>query len=174
MKTISKVVAIVSSLVILTTIILILAKPEVEFDTTFCTSDDQCVRQSSCCDCGLGIYVNEKYYEHQICDEQCECASEPSRGLCIENTCTAVTLDQFCDQRKPNEQWDVNGESCLCLGGEVVCGTEEQRAVRQEAKTNLDTYYQNIVKNMHNRCRLYDERCAWMLRLFPTMCFSNI
>lgn len=163
MKTISKVVAIVSILIVITTLILILSKPEVEFNTQYCTEDNQCVRQSSCCDCGLGIYVNEKYYEHKECEQECNCESEYSRGLCINNTCTAVTLDEFCGKRKPSEQWEQNGEVCMCLAGQVVCGTKEQRAIRNQAKESLNKYYENIdtsctidddctVKDVHGCC----------------------
>lgn len=54
----------------------------------YCERDTDCVRQKSCCDCGLGNYVNKKYYSQTECATQCMCATVDSIGKCIDNECT--------------------------------------------------------------------------------------
>ncbi len=62
-------------------------------DERYCTSDDQCVRQQRCCDCGVGEWVNEKYYREIECEYTCKCAAFLSEGQCIDNQCTGVAVD---------------------------------------------------------------------------------
>lgn len=56
----------------------------------YCEEDSDCVRKNSCCDCGLGTYVNK---EHQVEPEcigpRCLCAEMPSVGKCVDNACQA-------------------------------------------------------------------------------------
>ncbi|MBU1197094.1 hypothetical protein KJ765_01130 [Candidatus Micrarchaeota archaeon] len=59
-------------------------------DEAYCEKDSDCVRQGSCCDCGLGKYINKDHYEEVICEAQCLCASYPSRGICEDHQCKAV------------------------------------------------------------------------------------
>ncbi|MFH1917440.1 MAG: hypothetical protein ABIJ21_09335 [Nanoarchaeota archaeon] len=60
----------------------------------YCEEDTDCVRQESCCDCGLGNYVNKNYYAEIPCTEsQCMCATQQSTGVCKNNQCTAVPAD---------------------------------------------------------------------------------
>ncbi len=55
--------------------------------TTQCDKDADCVRRHSCCDCGLGTWVNAKYNPDLVCDQMCECAIRDAVGVCENNTC---------------------------------------------------------------------------------------
>jgi hypothetical protein len=59
-------------------------------DEKYCMSDSDCVRQSSCCDCGLGNYVNKKYYHAPQCEQRCMCATQQSIGKCENNVCIGI------------------------------------------------------------------------------------
>ncbi|HSB46695.1 MAG TPA: eight-cysteine-cluster domain-containing protein [Candidatus Bilamarchaeum sp.] len=57
----------------------------------FCKSASDCVRQQSCCDCGLGVYVNKYHYNSTPCTGPvCKCALQPSHADCVDNKCVAV------------------------------------------------------------------------------------
>ncbi|MEW6722514.1 MAG: eight-cysteine-cluster domain-containing protein [Candidatus Micrarchaeota archaeon] len=59
----------------------------------YCTSDSDCLRQQSCCDCGLGEYVNKYNYNNTTCTGPvCKCVQIPSKGECRDNKCTAVPI----------------------------------------------------------------------------------
>ncbi len=63
----------------------------------YCQFDRDCIKQESCCDCGLGNYVN--IYNHQnvscVGKMMCMCASLPSRGACQNNTCVSVPIHGY-------------------------------------------------------------------------------
>ncbi|MFH1106968.1 MAG: hypothetical protein V1787_03660 [Candidatus Micrarchaeota archaeon] len=59
---------------------------------SYCERDSDCVRQGSCCGCGLGAYVNKKYLDQVFCEGQCRCLTIESRGVCVDNKCKAVPL----------------------------------------------------------------------------------
>jgi hypothetical protein len=61
--------------------------PEIR-DPDFCTEDAQCVRQPSCCDCGVGTWVNQEYQsETPDCTQVCKCATVRATGVCRDNRC---------------------------------------------------------------------------------------
>ncbi len=58
----------------------------------YCQQDSDCVRLNSCCDCGIGAYVN-KYNQAPECPSgspRCMCAEIPSHGACQDNKCVGV------------------------------------------------------------------------------------
>ncbi len=58
----------------------------------YCQKDGDCVRLNSCCDCGLGVYVNT-YNQKPECppgEPVCKCAIAPSKGVCQSSRCVAV------------------------------------------------------------------------------------
>jgi len=58
----------------------------------YCQKDGDCVRLNSCCDCGLGVYVNT-YNQKPECppgEPVCKCAIAPSKGVCESARCVAV------------------------------------------------------------------------------------
>ncbi|MFH1199860.1 MAG: hypothetical protein V1708_02225 [Candidatus Micrarchaeota archaeon] len=60
----------------------------------YCVQDSDCVREPSCCDCGLGKYVNRKYAQEVSCTSpRCMCATQESKGVCESNQCKAVPVD---------------------------------------------------------------------------------
>jgi|GEM_PF-6763196 len=68
--------------------------------TKYCTEDKNCVRQASCCDCGLGDWVNQKYYKEAVCQYACKCALFLSEGKCVDHQCVGVapngcTADEY-------------------------------------------------------------------------------
>lgn len=52
-----------------------------------CQKDSDCVRKNSCCDCGVGVWVNSKYNPDVICEYTCACAISDTVGVCENNTC---------------------------------------------------------------------------------------
>lgn len=57
----------------------------------YCKTASDCVRQQSCCDCGLGQYVNKYNYNSTACTGPvCKCALQPSHGDCEGNKCVGV------------------------------------------------------------------------------------
>jgi eight-cysteine-cluster-containing protein len=59
----------------------------------YCEKDSDCVRLNSCCDCGLGQYVNI-YNQQPECPKdqpRCLCPIADSRGECQDNKCVAVS-----------------------------------------------------------------------------------
>ncbi|MFN7991366.1 MAG: eight-cysteine-cluster domain-containing protein [Candidatus Micrarchaeia archaeon] len=59
----------------------------------YCKTNDDCVRQQSCCDCGLGVYVNRFNYNSSPCTGPvCKCAIRDSKGECQGNKCVAVDV----------------------------------------------------------------------------------
>jgi hypothetical protein len=56
-----------------------------------CARDDDCVRQSSCCDCGEGTWVNKRYYDNSSCTgtPQCKCPLQARYPLCQNWRCTS-------------------------------------------------------------------------------------
>lgn len=58
----------------------------------YCQKDEDCVRLNSCCDCGLGGYVN-RYNQQPECplgEPRCMCPIALSKGLCLNNECVAA------------------------------------------------------------------------------------
>jgi hypothetical protein len=57
----------------------------------YCERDWDCVRQSSTCDCGLGEWVNHRFYR-PVPDGApvCACAWRDAMGACRENHCVGV------------------------------------------------------------------------------------
>jgi eight-cysteine-cluster-containing protein len=58
----------------------------------YCQKDSDCVRKNSCCDCGLGEFVN-KYNQQPECppnEPRCACAIRLSHGECNASKCVAV------------------------------------------------------------------------------------
>ncbi|MFW6231158.1 MAG: hypothetical protein ACOC32_04005 [Nanoarchaeota archaeon] len=155
---------------LIVTLILSFMKPEVEFGIQYCESNADCVREPSCCDCGLGRYINSEYLQPKTCDEECDCVSEESVGLCLNNTCEAVAkAEGTCGDHLVGETFDQDGETCTCeLGGNTVCGTEEDRLSKEEANQQLDAYYDSVdyscttdadcmKKDVHNCCGEYPQ-----------------
>ena len=61
----------------------------------YCQKDGDCVRLNSCCDCGLGVYVNT-YNQKPECapgEPVCKCAIALSHGECQSGRCVAVAGD---------------------------------------------------------------------------------
>jgi len=61
----------------------------------YCQKDSDCVRLNSCCDCGLGVYVNT-YNQKPECppgEPRCACAMRLSHGECNASRCVAVAGD---------------------------------------------------------------------------------
>jgi|GEM_PF-6697583 len=54
---------------------------------SICEKDGDCVRQPSCCDCGVGRWVNEKYRSNVTCENTCKCAIMDAVGVCENSTC---------------------------------------------------------------------------------------
>jgi len=143
-------------------------KTEYIFDQDACEVDTDCVRSASCCDCDVGEYINKQYFEDVICESGCECIPKLSIGMCLENKCVAVELeDEFCDheeQHRLGDTWNDEEEICSCMAnGEVVCAKDTDRS---EAKENLESYYSQIdyscnvnsdceIKDIHNCCGYY-------------------
>ena len=69
-------------------------KPTLDpLNETYCVQDSDCVRQQSCCDCGLGKYVNRNYAQEVSCTSpRCMCATRESKGACVDNQCKAVAV----------------------------------------------------------------------------------
>ena len=63
-----------------------------QINIAYCDNDTDCVRQSSCCDCGLGKYVNKKYYNAVRCENRCMCAEIESVGRCRNNLCVGLEV----------------------------------------------------------------------------------
>ena len=62
----------------------------------YCQKDSDCVRQGSCCDCGLGVYVNTYHLNTSACNgPRCMCAIALSKGECQLNRCVAVPTMQL-------------------------------------------------------------------------------
>ena len=147
---------------------------QLEFDRQYCEVDTDCVRQDSCCDCGLGTYVNKEYYENADCDEECDCEAQLSEGLCVNNTCVATPLDKvFCDEEKGyivGDTWENSrGQECRCQPGAIIdCGTDSEKLQKEQASEMLDEYYENVdyscetdrdctLKDVHNCCGYYPQ-----------------
>lgn len=64
----------------------------------YCDVDSDCVRKNSCCDCGLGNYINKKFQEAVECEgPRCLCAVMDSTGKCVNHQCIAVPkIEGFC------------------------------------------------------------------------------
>ena len=58
----------------------------------YCQSSADCIKLNSCCDCGVGVYVN-RYNQAPQCPQgspRCMCASIPSHAECQQNKCVGV------------------------------------------------------------------------------------
>ncbi|HIH20811.1 TPA: hypothetical protein HA244_06090 [Candidatus Micrarchaeota archaeon] len=64
-------------------------------DIYYCIQDSDCVRQETCCSCGLGVYINKAYQRSVDCSRAgaCLCPIQNSIGKCIENKCSAVAVN---------------------------------------------------------------------------------
>lgn len=86
----------------------------------YCRLDTDCVRQESCCDCGLGTYVN--FYNHQnvSCEgkPRCMCPIANSVGKCIENKCTAVPFTETPGSGEIKKWFNFSSEDGKC-GAEI-------------------------------------------------------
>jgi hypothetical protein len=59
-----------------------------------CTEDSECVRQPTCCDCGVGAWVNQRYQAPlpEQCGTVCKCALQQAVGVCRDNKCVGVAI----------------------------------------------------------------------------------
>ncbi len=101
----------------------------------YCQQDSDCVRLNSCCDCGMGTYVNKYNQQEPICSgPRCLCPTAPSSGACVDNRCVAVQgymkvgLDfnsstGYCgNETAPNVAFTPDGMSLNgSVGGGSVC-----------------------------------------------------
>lgn len=54
----------------------------------YCDTADDCILEPSCCDCGVGVWVNKQYPSAIKCQQQCMCEIGPGRHPeCIEHHC---------------------------------------------------------------------------------------
>lgn len=117
----------------------------------FCKKDSDCVRLNSCCDCGLGVYVN-KYNQQPEClpgQPRCMCPIALSKGLCLDNKCVAAPYNTtsiemifrsnkgVCGGEEAPERMDGDGWVFFngSIGGGSVC-----RTISAELITSGDGY----------------------------------
>jgi eight-cysteine-cluster-containing protein len=135
----------------------------------YCEVDSDCVRQNSCCDCGLGKYVNKRFQVYPKCDgPRCQCVERESVGRCFDNKCTAFDLpvieppiEGFCGTStlgacSTDSDCVVGG----CSGQVCQSKNEEQLATTCEFRDcyNADTYGLS--------CKCGNNKCEWAQTLF--------
>lgn len=134
-------------------------------DESYCDVDSDCVRQGSCCDCGLGKYVNKKYKVEPVCHVVCKCATEASMGKCIGNKCTAVPMTNpfkgFCGTSTLGScQIDSDCVNGGCSG--QVCQSKNEEPVITTCEYldcyNADPYGVG--------CKCKNNKCQWIQTLF--------
>jgi hypothetical protein len=59
-------------------------------ENKFCLQDSDCVRQNSCCDCGVGEWVHKDYQVQVRCAKVCQCEISNTVGKCRSNQCVGV------------------------------------------------------------------------------------
>jgi hypothetical protein len=60
---------------------------------SFCRADADCMRRPTCCDCGLGTWVNKQFSEPRECrpgEPLCRCALQDAKGVCENNRCVGT------------------------------------------------------------------------------------
>ena len=68
------------------------ASPDYPNDPSYCDTNDDCVRQASCCDCAFGTWVNKEHYNESLCPAgtpRCMCATRERLPLCQNHQCTS-------------------------------------------------------------------------------------
>lgn len=121
----------------------------------YCQKDSDCVRKNSCCDCGLGQYVNN-YNQQPECppnEPRCMCAIALSHGECNASRCVAVAGDATGTPQEANLSFNYSQGECGsevapvrtdtengimlsgAVGGGSVCRTAGAQLIR------VDDYY---------------------------------
>jgi len=130
------------------------------YDEKYCDVDSDCVRQNSCCDCGLGKYVNKKYQVIFDCYVVCKCATQESTGKCINNQCTAVPKEVLqegfcgtstlasCQTSDDCVKGGCSGQVCQSKNEEPVITTCDIRDCYNGAAYNL-------------KCQCFENKCQW-------------
>ncbi len=127
----------------------------------YCQKDSDCVRLNSCCDCGLGLYVNTYNQNETECTgPRCMCAIANSYGKCQSNKCVAIantTGQGFCG----TSTYGACDSNIDCIRGgcsSQVCqsNNESQVITTCEYKDcyNADAYGAG--------CGCVNKKCQWV------------
>ncbi|MEK6982181.1 MAG: eight-cysteine-cluster domain-containing protein [Candidatus Micrarchaeota archaeon] len=125
----------------------------------YCESDSDCVRQTSCCDCGLGQYVNKYNLENNSCNgPRCMCPTMLSKGVCLSNKCTAVPIKEeiiFCG-RSTNGSC-INNADCVKGGcsGQICQSKSEDAITTCEYRECYDSKVAGV------SCGCLNDKCQW-------------
>jgi len=110
-------------------------------DKRYCDEDSECVRETSCCDCGMGTYINKKFQREAECSgPRCMCAEMESYGKCINHVCTAVTA-KYC----------TSDAECACGKDQTgSCAIGNRKYI--DEKEQCPDFCTGIANNLAVRC----------------------
>ena len=116
----------------------------------YCQKDSDCVRLNSCCDCGIGVYVNTYNQVPECTGVRCMCATRLSKGACQASKCVAV-VENITLPQEPNLSFNFSqGE----------CGTEAA-PIRTEIENGMSLSgavgAENVCKTAHAELVLVDN-----------------
>ncbi len=128
-------------------------------NTAYCDSDNDCVRKNSCCDCGLGSYVNKNYQDEELkrCPK-CLCPVADSIGKCINNRCTAVPAQksEFCGTSTSGSC--VSSDDCT-VGG---CSSQVCQSKNEKPAITTCEYKDCYNPDAYNlSCQCISNKCEW-------------
>lgn len=142
--------------VILTLFIIACSAPAEYKGPEFCKNDYDCVKQGSCCDCGLGKYVNTYNYKPKECKVECECEPVPSKGICEDNVCKAQL-----DVEKAKDYCESD-DDCICGGidredSECFIGNKEYYEKYVDKTMQCPDFCSGIANHLESKC--VDNKC---------------
>lgn len=125
----------------------------------YCDSDADCVRKNSCCDCGLGDYINKKYQVEVSCQgPRCLCPIADSVGKCVNNRCAAVPSPgtEFCGGSTSG--FCSSSDDCV-KGG---CSSQVCQSKNEESAITTCEYKECYNPDIYNlECKCIDSKCEW-------------